>query len=403
MAFLKYFVALGLLLIIPDLYIYFVSFYRKRISKWWKICYWIPTIIILTAIFIYVLNPVRTGLRIVYYFNIFIFICIFSKLSYAIISFIGFVLSIFNRRFKKIFNHLGIIIGVIISVIVIYSFLYGYKNYKVRHITIYSEDIPSAYNNYRIVQFSDLHIGSFLKRKDNNVKQIVDLINRQNGNMIVFTGDLVNMNAQELRGYRKTLSQLKADDGVYSVLGNHDYGKYMRWRTSKDQEINFNLLKKEEYMFGWHLLLNQHIILHRGKDSIAILGVEDYGKIGPYKYGDLNKARGQISVKDKKLYKILLSHDPSFWHLKVIPTSDIQLTLSGHTHGMQLKFGSFSPSKWLFPEWGGLYKYKNQYLYVNLGIGALMSYRFGAWPEISVITLKRKISDEIFLRSDKKR
>lgn len=389
MPFLKYVIILSVLLILPDIYIYRYYIAQIKSSKWIKRSYWLLDALIIVLLILFLLHPVRMGAIGMRESIIAIFIIIFGKFSFFLVSASGRIF--FNRKKKimRYFNVAAVLFSVFIIGCVLYSFIYGYKRYVVKDVTVYAKGLPKSYDGYRIVQFSDLHIGSFHNGDDKNVKHIVDLINCQKGNMIVFTGDLINVQADELNGFQKTLSLLSAPDGVYSILGNHDYGKYKRWNSAQAETANLSRLKAFQRSFGWHLLLNQSVMLHRGDSCIALLGSEDYGEKAAYKYGDLNKALATLPNRGKGIYKILLTHDPTHWHLKVLPETDIQLTLSGHTHAMQLKIGSFSPCQWLFDEWDGLYAVGNRELYVDTGVGALMSYRYGAWPQISVITLRR--------------
>jgi predicted MPP superfamily phosphohydrolase len=389
MVFLKYVLILGVLLILPDIYIYCCYIVPSKISKWWRRCYWLPAVLLILALLSFMLYPVRTGTTIVRVVATLMFVIIFGKLSFACVSVIGRLIGIRFPRIRKVFDCFALALCGVTVACVLYSFLYGYRQYRVRQVSIYSKEIPRAFDGYRIVQFSDLHVGSFIKGKDKNVQRIVDLINEQKGNLIVFTGDLVNRSADEVDGFEPILSQLKASDGVYSIMGNHDYGKYRQWSSPLAETDNLNRLKQKERSFGWRLLLNQNVMLHRGDSCVALIGAEDYGDRKDYRYGDLKKSLAGLPNGGHGLYKILLEHDPSYWHMKVLPESDVQLMLSGHTHGMQLKIGSFSPSQWLFTEWGGLYAVNRRMLYVSMGVGGLMPFRFGAWPEITVITLRR--------------
>ena len=215
---------------------------------------------------------------------------------------------------------------------------------------------------------------------------MVDLVNAQKPDLIVFTGDLVNNRAAELDGFEEILSQLHATDGVYSILGNHDYGPYYRWKSKRDQVNNLNDLKKRQADMGWILLNNEHTLLHRGNDSIALIGVENEGEPPFSQHGDLTKAQAGTNG----LFKLLLSHNPTHWRCEVLPQSDIDLMLAGHTHAMQLAIGHHSPASWIYPEWGGMYMEDNRGLYVNVGMGFVgLPFRFGAWPEITVITLDK--------------
>lgn len=389
MAFLKYTIILSVLLLLPDIYIYLNYVAKCNLSKWVKRSYWLLDIIIIALLVGFMIHPIRTGMSMTKISTIIIFMIIFGRFSFTLISLIGRLLFRKKKSIRRGFDIVGLLFCLLTVGCIIYSFTEGYKRYVVKHVTIYAKGLPKSFDGYRIVQFSDLHIGSFANEKDNNVQKIVNLINAQRPDMIVFTGDLVNMEASELNGFQPVLSSLKAKDSVYSILGNHDYGRYRRWNDKKHETADRELLKEKERSFGWKLLLNQNTLIHRGDSCIALLGSEDYGTKAAYKYGDLKKSMLGLPYNGKGLYKILLTHDPSHWHLKVLPETDIQLTLSGHTHAMQIKIGSFSPCQWLFDEWDGLYAVGNRQIYVDTGVGALMSYRFGAWPQISVITLRR--------------
>ena len=213
------------------------------------------------------------------------------------------------------------------------------------------------------------------------------MINDLKPDLIVFTGDLVNNLATELDEFIPVLSQLKAKHGVYSVLGNHDYSTYIRWNTLEEQAKNFDSLKDKQVQMGWKMLNNSHVKLYQGTDSIALIGVENSGRPPFPDYARLTEAM----TGTEGMFQILLSHDPSHWQREVLPSTDIQLTLSGHTHDMQTRIFGFSPSALVYPEHSGLYQEGNQMLYVNTGLGHLMyPMRLGAWPEITLLTLKNK-------------
>lgn len=213
------------------------------------------------------------------------------------------------------------------------------------------------------------------------------MVNAEQADLVVFTGDIVNNIAIELDEFIPILSQIKGKDGVYSVLGNHDYSPYIKWNTKAEQQTNLDSLLAKEARMGWQVLNNEHTIIHRGHDSIALVGVENSGNPPFPNYGDLPKAlKGTDGI-----FKVLLSHDPTHWRREVLPESDVQLMLSGHTHEMQFSIFGFSPAKFVYPEHNGLYREGNQALFVNVGLGYLMfPMRLGAWPEITVITLKKE-------------
>lgn len=268
----------------------------------------------------------------------------------------------------------------------IYGFTLGYKQVVVRPVTYTFAQLPRAFHGYRIAQISDLHLGT-LSGKADVVKRIVDSVNAARPDVVVFTGDLVNTRAEELKEFANILSQFCAPDGVISVMGNHDYLSYYPWPSDEARRENVRLLQESERNMGWKLLLNEHVLLHRCGDSLAIVGVENDGRPPFPALGDLPRAQQGLSAE---CFKVLLSHDPSHWMRRVVPDTDIPLTLSGHTHGMQLKIGNFSPAAWFYPEWGGTYTTQGQTLHVSLGAGEVMlPFRLGAWPEINLITLQR--------------
>ena len=275
----------------------------------------------------------------------------------------------------------------------LYGMFRGKYRYKVLEYVLTFEDLPEAFDGYKISQISDIHSGSF-----DNAEKIaygIDLINQQQSDVLFFTGDLVNNTASEMEPWMSAFSKLKAKDGVFSVLGNHDYGDYVSWTSPEAKEANLNRLKEIQQEMGFKLLLNEYKYIERNGEKIAIVGVENWGKGGFKKAGDLNKAIAEIKEND---FKILLSHDPSHWEAEVIPHAQhFHLTLSGHTHGMQ--FGieipgwiKWSPVKWRYKQWAGIYKELGQYINVNRGFGFLgYPGRVGIWPEITVITLKKSV------------
>lgn len=275
------------------------------------------------------------------------------------------------------------------------SFLYGmYQgryNFRVLKYSLYFEDLPEAFDGYRISQISDVHSGSFDNHK--KVQYGIDLLNEQESDVILFTGDLVNNKASEMDSWKEAFGNLKARDGVYSVLGNHDYGDYVQWESTKAKRDNLNDMKQVHADMGWNLLLNEHRFVERDGQKIALVGVENWGVGGFKQAGDLDKAAEGLTEKD---FKILLSHDPSYWQEKIkSDPKNFHLTLSGHTHGMQ--FGieipgwfRWSPVQYRYKYWAGIYEEFGRYLNVNRGFGYL-AYpgRVGIWPEVSVIELKK--------------
>lgn len=267
----------------------------------------------------------------------------------------------------------------------LFGSFWGYKQIHARQYVYQSAQLPEAFDGYRVVQISDLHLGT-LHRDPAVVKRIVDSVNRCHPDLIVFTGDLVNYHARELDEFMPVLHRLQAKDGVISIMGNHDYMLYYRWPSEKARWANIRELQTKQRLMGWRLLLNENRVIRRDSDSIAVVGVENDGRPPFPSRGDLTKAQTGLQPG---CFKLLLSHDPTHWRRRVLPETDIPLMLAGHTHGMQFKIGNFSPASWFYPEWGGPYAEGDQTLYVSLGVGeVLMPFRLGAWPEINIITLK---------------
>lgn len=271
----------------------------------------------------------------------------------------------------------------------------GKYNYKVLHYALEFDDLPEAFDGFTLTQISDIHSGSF----DNAAKVLygVDLINEQKSDVILFTGDMVNNKAEELLPWKDIFAQLTAPMGKFSILGNHDYGDYVEWSSKEEKKQNLESLIQTQEEMGFSILLNETHFFEKDGQRLALVGVENWGKGGFKKKGDLDKAVQEVSEDD---FKILLSHDPSHWEEKVLPHPyPFQLTLSGHTHGMQ--FGieipgwfKWSPVKWRYKQWAGLYTEQKQWINVNRGFG-FIGYpgRVGIWPEITKITLKRSIKE----------
>lgn len=280
-------------------------------------------------------------------------------------------------------SYVGLVVAVVCGAALIYGAFNRY-NVEATNTEIAATRVPAAFDGYRIVQFSDMHLETLYSRR--YAQKVVDCINQQQPDIILFTGDMLNRKATELLQYNDILSQLHAPDGVYTVMGNHDYGDFVKWESDAARLANLAQLRDIIDQMGWTLLNNESRYIHRGNDSIAIIGVENWGEPPFQQYGDLQRA--YPSLQDST-FKVLLSHNPRHWRAEVLPQSNIDLTLSGHTHALQFTFAGFSPAMARYPEWGGLYAEDEQYLYVNVGIGCTMiPTRVGATPEVTVITLQ---------------
>ncbi len=277
------------------------------------------------------------------------------------------------------------------------GYFYGSRHFVVHDRTLYFDNLPDSFDGYRIAQFSDFHAMSFHMGHEEDVRTVVDLVNSLHCDLIVFTGDLVTIQSGDLDGFDSCLASLSAPDGVMSIMGNHDYALYQRGLTPGQRSEDVRKLQRRQRDMGWQLLLNDHRIIRRGGDSIAVVGVENDGEAPRFpSYGNLPKAMSGIG---DGTFTVLLSHDPTHWRRKVIPDTDIELTLSGHTHAGQFKVFGWSPVSWVYQEWSGRYGNEKtdktgmsvrQTLVVSEGVGCVpVPFRVGAWPEVNVITLRK--------------
>lgn len=290
---------------------------------------------------------------------------------------------------RKFVSQVGLGLAAIPFLSLIYGIFEGKYNYKVIKQAIYFPDLPEAFNGFTITQISDVHSGSF--DDPEKISHAIDLVNEQNSDLILFTGDIVNTHAKEMYPWIETFGKIKEHKyGKFSVLGNHDYGEYVTWPSQADKDENFENIKKLYGQIGFNLLLNEHTFIEKDGAKIALVGVENWGR-NFKQAGDLNKASQQLSKED---FKILMSHDPSHWDEVVQhDAKHYHLTLSGHTHGLQ--FGieipgiiRWSPVQYVYKQWAGLYENLGRYVYVNRGFG-FHAYpgRVGIMPEITVIQL----------------
>ena len=315
-------------------------------------------------------------------------------LIFTVVSLIAKLLGIWNATAASVTNIVGLVVAVVASLMALYGLAFGWKHLETAHVDLYFDDLPEAFDGYRIAHLSDLHVGTYGKRTA-FVEKVVQRVNEERPDLVVYTGDLVNIDPSELPPFTALLSQFDAPDGVISILGNHDYCLYgdpTRW--SHVREGAWKVVGVERDM-GWKVLLNEHCLLSRGGDTIAIAGVENMGKPPFPQIGSLRDAVASVTDYDTvrcdtDLFTILLSHDPSHWRMEVVPSTHIPLTLSGHTHAAQFQLFGLSPSRWMYKEWGGLYEADGQKLYVSTGLGGTLPFRFGAWPQFTIVTLHRK-------------
>ncbi len=389
--------------------IVFIEFYFFRgikivLDRKRRLIYVISTLLIYIFFIVYTfLFEISSSSKLFSYYLTFIFMLIISKiiaLPVIIIDDLFRFFSFFNSKYRKekkvnlgrrsIVSKLSLIIASIPIPISLDGIFFGRYRYRVINHTLYFKKLPIKFDGYKITQLSDFHCGSL--ENSSKVNQAIEMINDVNSDLILFTGDFVNNRYEEIKPWVKSFSKLKAKDGMISVLGNHDYGDYMRWSSIEKKNKNFENLLAIQKEIGFDVLMNENKFIKKGSDKIAIVGCENWGARFN-KLGDIEKATNNISDDD---FKIVLSHDPTHWD-KILKnhSQNFDLTLSGHTHGMQ--FGieipgiiKWSPVKWAYKYWAGLYSYKGKYLNVNRGFGVLaFPGRVGIWPEITTITLKK--------------
>ena len=361
------------LMALPDWYIY-RHYIRHWKNKWMRLSYWIPSVSLLTAMgYIFGGFAPESSLSALGVFLV-VFLCINVPKA---------LFSILMPLVKK--TAIGLGIALLAMAYLIFGATEGKRYFQVKETTIESKDVPQAFDGYRIVQLSDMHVGSW-NGDTQAMEKAVSMINDLHPDLIVFTGDLVNNLASELDNFIPVFSKLKAKDGVYSVLGNHDYSTYVHWENPEDQKEELVRLKQKQAEMGWTMLNNRHVKLYNQNDSIALIGVENSGRPPFPDYAKLSEAMQGT----EGMFQILLSHDPTHWRREVLPQTDIELMLAGHTHAMQTKIFGFTPAQFIYEENDGLYQEGEQMLYVNIGLGHLLyPMRLGAWPEITLLTLRK--------------
>lgn len=321
-----------------------------------------------------------------------------SKAVLVIIDLVASLPLLWKRRRLRVVSWTGAALGIITIVAMWWGAIINRYRIQVRELTIEMAGLPASFDGYRIAQISDLHVGTY-GNDTTFVHNLVERINSLHPNLIVFTGDIVNRNTSELVPFVRPLSRLNATDGVISILGNHDYGDYYNWPSSNAKEQNMEWLMDLQIEMGWELLTNSSTVIYgqsSAKDSLVIVGVENWGDPPFHKYGDLSQA---YATPSDSAAKILLTHNPAHWTSQIAPVDTMRfgLTLSGHTHAMQAEIAGISPAVWRYPTWGGLYQTEDQErpLYVNIGVGTVgVPMRLGATPEITLFTITPRKTDK---------
>lgn len=364
-----YIVVMSVLAFLPDFWLWHIG-----VSEWpllLAILWWVPSLLLVLA---------EVGLQMGFFHKLSVRV-LFTTILFSAFPKVVFILfDAFLPWFFALIPALGVMGWFA------FGFIEGWKRLELKHITFTSPDLPPYFDGYRLVQITDFHLGSFPPGND-FVQKVVDATNNEEPDMILFTGDLVNNQASEVEPYLDTLGQLHAPDGIYSIWGNHDYCEYGNNHSIGALKRNRRMLYGYQESLGWHQLMNEHHVVSHGMASIAVIGVENPGQPPFTNRSNLKKAMKGLNPD---MFKILLSHDPHHWRKEVVGKK-IQLTLAGHTHAGQLKIGKWTPARMAFKEWGGAYRIGEQMLYVSSGIGGSFPFRLGAWPELTVITLKRDL------------
>lgn len=373
-----------LVTLLPDIYMYRRYVKRRLGNVLARIAWWLPTLLITVSTIGVSLTrdfaPHNLTL-----FNTYLFITalvVLPKLTFVLCSLAGRL----ARRVLKLRRNWGNYVGLVLVLAELYILFHGTMvgtdRLNVRQVTIESDDLPKAFDGYRIAQFTDVHLGSM---KDELMLRAVTAIDDMRPDLIVFTGDIQNMRPEELPRFTQTLKRLKAKDGVMSVLGNHDYSHYVN--VSPEEALrNERMTRDFETSVGWQLLLNDNRIVRRGSDSIVIAGGENDGRPPFPAKADLKKTMRGINAKS---FVVMLQHDPSAWRRHILPETNAQLTLSGHTHGGQISLFGLRPTELVGKEDDGLYVEGKRKLFVSTGLGGFIPFRFYMNPEVVEITLKR--------------
>lgn len=369
----------------------------EKLRNFIHILFWFFTLGLISSIIILKIrmesiHPVRKHLLVSSLYGLTISSFIPKLIFVLVISFLYFSNYVFTDTESPLtIAILGLFAGFLPFFVILYAIFHAVYRFKVHKVKIHFDNLPEAFEGLKIVQISDIHLGSFNYRY-HILKRAVNIINHLKPDFIFFTGDMVNNNAWELKGWDAVFLKLKAKSGKYAVLGNHDYGDYSKWKTPKRKLQNLESIKYFFKKIDFRLLMNEADVFENEGAQMAIIGVENWGNPPFKQYGDLQQASSGVDNID---FKVLLSHDPTHWEEEVYEKTNIALTLSGHTHGMQagvnLKNKKWSPIKYKYKHWAGLHEYGNQFLYVNRGLGWLgFPGRVGMRPEITFIQFYRK-------------
>ncbi|MDD2563500.1 MAG: metallophosphoesterase [Salinivirgaceae bacterium] len=390
-------IIIAFIVIIDWWFVRYVSRYkgrRARILYWFSIVSSAAYISFFTSIFL--ASPLTADVSGANFYDYFFWaitwnmIWYFPRFVLMVLTFLAFLSGLISTKFKtKVFRPFNNVFIIIVISLGLYGFFIGRSLLIERSFTVENKQLPASFNNYRIVQLSDMHLGTMANSKDRWLR-FVDKINKLNPDLIVFTGDLVNNFWTETLGWDSVFSRLHANDGKIAIMGNHDYGDYIPWTTQYDKVMNHTKVKSFLTKNGFQILENENVSFIKNNDTLIIAGVENWGHPPFPKYGNLSKALQETG----NLPIVLLTHDPDHWEGEVLDVNqNIFLTLTGHTHGFQVgmrtKWLTFSPAAWRYKYWGGMYQVGDKNLYVNTGAGFIaFKGRIGMWPEVAIFDLK---------------
>lgn len=385
-------VLLLLLIAVPDYYLHRHYLRRRRGYTWkWRFLWWLPALVMavyaLALTFSSDFAPTEIGY--LYLFLLLLGLIVVPKVVFAMCSSVGLLVCRLTRSRRNWGNAIGLLLALLVVVGTIYGSTLGVTRLKVRHEEFVSKEIPEAFDGYRIVHFSDAHVGACTGYRSVILEKMVDSINAQHPDMVAFTGDIQNKLPSELDRVQPLLSKIQSRDGIFAVMGNHDYAKYI---GGDPIECNLNeaLTESKIRSLGWTLLINENRTVRRGNDSIFVVGTgDDYdSRYQPDRSKRSNFRKAMEGISDKS-FALMLQHAPQLWPDSVLNHTTAQLTLSGHTHGGQVRILGFAPISLREDYWGGMYQEGHRALNVSTGVSGLIPFRIGMTPEIVVITLRR--------------
>ena len=385
----RVFILIIVVAVLADAYLHLR--FLRRVRWWWQVLWWLPTLLIIgCACWLrFDSDFVPSNTTLLYTFLLAYFTIVIPKALFALCDAAGHLLGLWWKKGRRA----GLVVGIIAALATIaaacYSYFVGFYRFEVARVELTFSDLPKSFDGYRIVLWSDAHVGTLTGIRQKILARAIDSINAEKADMVVFTGDLQNVRPQEIEPHRALLSSIKAGDGVFSVLGNHDYPVYSG-DDDFDKYANLGRRCSIDEELGWTLLSNDHRTIRRGEEHIIIAGMENDGEGKNERdpqLGDIQHALWGVSREE---FVVMLEHDPRSWRRTILPHSHTQLTLSGHTHAAQLSFLGWSPVSLFYKEAHGLYRLGQRTIYVTKGLGGVLPFRLGAPGEIVVITLRSK-------------